>query len=863
VEACLIGVISAVAALTLKQGIGLLGTARVEAANEFGWFILPMAGLLFGGLTGMLLKWVAPEAQGSGITQIKLVLAQLGGSLSLRAAVVKLLGTILILGAGFTLGRRGPTVHIGAALAAQLSMWLPSSPQHRRQMIAAGAASGLAAGFNTPIAGIVFVVEELMRDISGFTLEAAILASFTGAVVSRLFEATFESNEVRLPDIVEGWEIAFNPEEIPFFFVLGIAAGLLGVLFNNSILFSINFYNKLNWSLPVRIAIAGFLSGSIVATLPEFFRNNAGLRDFLITGEADWQITALILVAYFCLTIIAAGSGAPGGLFSPGLVLGAALGYLIGVAQVSVAQVSMMEVGSETTYALAGMGAVFTAIVRVPVTAIVIIFELTASFELVLPLMLTCAIAYLVGENLSKGSLYQKLLVNQGIPFQEESQVNPVFTNKTAEQVMTFPVESLSPDLTLEETCQAVFDSPHRAFPVTKQSKLVGMITQKDLSQFIGSSQSLLLENMMTKNPISVSPNASLQSVLNLLNRYELSHIPVTKRQRLVGMISHSDVIRAEAEEFNQGSSLSPSINPQLSREPSYVVYQTRSPSVGKGRILLPIANPNTAVNLTEIASAIAYSRQAELEILYLIQVPRNESPNQVWVNPTPGRRLLQQAEAIAIEQDIPVHTQLRTTNYRSHTILELIQQRRISLLVMGWQGKRDLITGRLFSTMTETMIQKASCDVVLIKSGNVWSNPQSLSGSQRWLIPVPVGDSKADKVFQLLPQLNALIEASSYIVCPIYSNPDAWQQSDISLREYPGKQFQKQLHGSLEVIPVVEQQETNTILQLAQQHNCDVILLMTTHFSPDFTQQPNFNNGPLATIVNRFQGTLILFRPN
>lgn len=188
-EACLIGILSAFAALLLKTGVGWVGSWRVHLANQFGaiW-VLPLGGLILGLLAGWLLEKGSPEAAGGGIPQVKAALARYPMKLSLRVAIIKLLGTTLVLGAGLTLGRRAPTVHIGAALAAQLSSWLPTTPDHRRQMIAAGAAAGLAAGFTTPIAGVLFVIEELMRDVSGLTLETAIVASFTGAVVSLMLQ---------------------------------------------------------------------------------------------------------------------------------------------------------------------------------------------------------------------------------------------------------------------------------------------------------------------------------------------------------------------------------------------------------------------------------------------------------------------------------------------------------------------------------------------------------------------------------------------------------------------------------------------------------------------------------------------------
>ncbi|NBD32033.1 MAG: CBS domain-containing protein [Cyanobacteria bacterium] len=856
-EACLIGVISALAALTLKQGIGLLGSYRVAAANEHGWLVLPLAGFLFGGLTGVCLQWLAPDAAGGGIPQVKAVLAQLPMSLSLRSALVKLLGTIFILGAGFTLGRRGPTVHIGAALAAQLSIWLPTSPQHRRQLIAAGAAAGLAAGFNTPIAGIVFVVEELMRDISGFTLETAILASFTGAVVSRLLG----SSDVNLSGLVlqRGWEVTFASQEIPFFLLLGISAGLLGVLFNRGILFSLRFYQNLSWPMPLRIAVAGLISGLIVAALPPFFQDNAGLRDFLITGEGGWQVTAIALIAYFFLTLIAYGSGAPGGLFSPALVIGSALGYLIGVGEVA-----LVGTGSANTYALAGMGAMFTAVVRVPVTAIVIIFELTANFELVLPLMISCATAYLVAEGLSQGSLYQELLAAKGINLREETQVDPILARVSAEQVMQYPVETLASELSVDETCQAFSRSAHRGFPVVEQGKLVGIITQTDLGKLMGRSQPLTLREVMTQRPVSVSPAAPLQEVLYLLNRYHLSHLPVTKQDRLVGIITRSDIIRAEVEALHESDTLERPLAQRVIGDPSYIIYQTRSPAVGKGRILLPITNPETVGGLTEFASAIAQYREAELELLHLMKVPRNLAPDQAWVNPTLGRQLLQQAEAIASQYALPVHTQLRTTHYRSEAILEVIQERKISLLIMGWRGTKNVFTGRLFGDITGKMIRRAACDVVFVK-GSRQALAKDRSASQRWLVPLLIGENNTKQLIELLPQLSAFCTAPEYILCTVNRQGTAEKlTSTPSPLEAMVQQFSKQLQAPVEGIMLSPQATENQVLQLATEKDCDVIVLLTTleRASRSLALDASFEHNLPAMIANRFPGTVILVRP-
>lgn len=213
-EACVIGIVSGLAAVLLKQGIGWLGGWRVQLSHQMpAWIVLPLIGLVGGLLSGWLIERLAPEAAGSGIPQVKAALANVPIALNLRVAIVKMFSVMIALGSGLALGRQGPTVQVGAALAGQLSQWLPTSPEYRRQLIAAGAAAGLAAGFNAPIAGVLFVVEEFLQDFSGLTLGTAILASFIGAVVSRLLGGQGLSLNPAMTDSV----VNFSLQDVPFF----------------------------------------------------------------------------------------------------------------------------------------------------------------------------------------------------------------------------------------------------------------------------------------------------------------------------------------------------------------------------------------------------------------------------------------------------------------------------------------------------------------------------------------------------------------------------------------------------------------------------------------------------------------------
>ncbi len=845
-EAFIIGVLPALAALFLKKGIGWLGGWRIRAADHFGaWFALPLIGLILGLLAGWLIEQLSPAASGGGIPQIKAALARFPVPLSLRVALAKIVGTILVLGAGLTLGRRAPTVHIGAALAAQLSSLVPTSPEHRRQMIAVGAAAGLAAGFNTPIAGVLFVVEELMRDISGLTLETAIIASFTGSVVSLLLRPA----DLSLPTSVlkNLPESSFSAPEIPFYLILGVLAGILGALFNRGMLFSLRINRRLNIAMPWRIGLAGLISGIVIACLPPFFRDNAGMRGFLVTGGLNWQTTALAFVAHFFLTMLAYSSGAPGGLFSPALVLGSALGYLVGEGEEF-----LSGTGAESTYALAGMGAFFTAVVRVPVTAIVIVFEITGDFNIVLPLMITSAVAYIVAESVSRGSLYEHLLEVSGIELTDETPSNHFLTGLTAADVMQSQVETLSSDITLDEVIQAMSRSSHRGFPVTEKGKLVGIVTQSDLAKLTQRPGETRLKEIMTLQPVTIHPTASLSDVLYLLNRCQLSRLPVTEGSKLLGIITRTDIIRVEA---NQLSGVNQTTSQSV---PSYGIYQTRSPALGKGRILLPLSNPQTARALFQIAATIARQQQYELECLHVIQVPKHSFPAETQVNAHQSRRLICRVERWGRNSKIPVHTQIRVATDTAEAILETIRERHIKMILMGWQGSSST-QGAIFGNITDTLINKAPCELILVKLGqqpNAY--PNKLDRETSWLIPM-AGGPNAQRGIELLPALTALYsrrDSPKLWLCQVHSP----SQPDPVCTEI--EQATQLLRDELDIpiapICIRAHSVSEAVIRLATVENCDAVMLGASR--EGLLQHAIHGNIPEA-IARGVNSTVILVR--
>jgi len=835
IEACLIGLVAALAAVFLKQGVGWIGTWRVHTAHLLpAWLVLPGIGLAGGLLSGWLVEKVAPEASGSGIPQVKAVLARVPMALDMRVALVKLFAGILALGSGLPLGREGPTVQVGAALAAQLSRIFPTSPDYRRQLIAAGAGAGLAAAFNTPIAGVLFVVEELLQDVSGFTLGTAILASFIGAVVSRWLGG--HSLDLELSAL----HTSFSPQEIPFYIVLGVLAGLLGSLFNQGVLASLTLNRRLlPFGLPWRVGLAGLVCGMAIAFLPVHFRDSAGLKELLTAGGLSWQFAAIAFVAQFILTIFAYGSGAAGGLFAPVLILGAALGSLVGICEHS-----LLHGSAPVTYALAGMGTFFGAVVRVPITGIVIVFEMTTDFNLVLPLMIGSAVAYLVAEQVVPGSLYDRLLEWNGIHLKKEPATGGLLAQLRAIDVMQRRVETLSAQMNLEEAVQAFSHSQHRNFPVVEKGKLVGIITQKDLADIakerLGGEKTV--RELMTPEPVTVNPTDTLAHVLHLLNRYNLSCLPVTEGRKLVGIITRSDIIRAEADHFNGEME---AVGPKPA--PSYVVYQTRAPATGKGRLLVPLSHPDTAATLVQMAAAIAKERDYELELLQVMIVPRNQPPAETPVRTTASRRLLSQAQRLGEAWQIPIHTQIRVAHEVSGAILETVKERHIDLVFMGWKGI-TLTPGRVFSRVVDTVIRQAPCEVVLAKFNGTKT-------FKRWLVPM-AGGPNAREAVRLLPALASLSQKPEIKLCQVFQPTDSLPDTTVLDRSV---HFLKpRVSGKVMALPVHASSVSEAVISFAQHDRSDAIILGASR--EGLLQQAMKGNIP-ETISRNSDCTVILVR--
>lgn len=404
IEIVAVGILTAAAAYVLSKSVGWLGSLRISLSQTGNVWVLPVFGMVGGVLCGLIVKYVAPEITGSGIPQVKGFLRGHPIRMNLVSLLAKLAAGILSLGCGLPLGREGPTVQIGASLSGMFVSLLKNGEKLKRHFIAAGAGAGLAAAFNAPLAGVIFVVEELVREVSSTFVITAGLACFAAATMSDLLG----NHSLDLSSHTDFPTCDFRFADIPNLIILGIVCGALGSFFNWLIIKGMIYRGKIfKQNFPVSIGLAGLICGLTVTLLPQGMHNFAGIKYLIIGHTPGLQFAATALSISFFITIISYVSGAPGGLFGPSLTIGAATGYLLGATELGEwASAS----NAPDLFALAGMGAFFSGVARVPITATVIVFEITRDFNLLLPLLMTTMVAYTVGEKIYSGSVYDRLL---------------------------------------------------------------------------------------------------------------------------------------------------------------------------------------------------------------------------------------------------------------------------------------------------------------------------------------------------------------------------------------------------------------------------------------------------------------------
>lgn len=406
-RAALVGFLAGVVALLFRAaltGADSLRNGILTWAHQypvFGWIFPVLFAMLGAGVSVAITRRYAPEASGSGIPHLEAVLHRFRKLDWKRVLPVKFFGGIIAIGSGLALGREGPTVQMGGAIGDATSRWLKSTERERLTLISSGAGAGLAAAFNAPLSGLIFVLEEVRRDFQPIVFGAAFVAAVIADIIARIGAGQFSVFAVPsypVPPLAS----------LPIFAVLGILAGLLGVLFNRGLLSTIQWYTRIpaRYSL-LAAAVTGGLVGLAGWFSPLLIGSGHALAESALQGELVLIAIPAFFLVRFLLTVSSYGTGAPGGIFAPLLVLGALIGLAVG----QIAHALWPAIAPiPAAFAVVGMAAYFTAIVRAPLTGIMLIIEMTGNYHQMLPLLVSCFCAYAVAEYLKDLPIYEALL---------------------------------------------------------------------------------------------------------------------------------------------------------------------------------------------------------------------------------------------------------------------------------------------------------------------------------------------------------------------------------------------------------------------------------------------------------------------
>ena len=537
-QAVMVGLISGLLVVFFKVSINKLFEFIQNFISQFDLshklLIFPLITTLGGLISGVLVFKFAPETKGSGIPFVKMVMARMGNITRVRTIVVKFLAGVAGIGTGLSLGREGPSVQLGAGAGALVGKIFKMKGTDQGKLIAAGAGSTIGATFNAPIAGTIFVLEELVNKFSASLLFPVLVATVTASSVARHFLGNNPS--FTIPYITH--DLSF--EGISVCIILGIVAGFLGVAFAKIIYKNNEFFEKMdkipNWLKP---AIAGFGIGVIGIFIPYVLGSGNLSVDLLLQHKLALSVVVLVFAVKFFVTPFCFGSGAAGGIFLPMLMLGSFLGYIVA----SIFNMFGFHV-DVVVMAMIGMGAFLASVARTPITAVVMVFEMTAGYTHILPIMLSAAIADLIAEKLNHRPIYASLIVNQ-----VKSPEAKLLSSLLVKNYMKTDLVCFSSNMTISTVQEKIKNCSFKTYPVKNdKNKLLGLITKSDIEDaiFQGVDTNTEINKLMNPSPVTIEPSENLYiAYYRLHSNNAQCLVVVDKNNKIKGLITRQDINKA------------------------------------------------------------------------------------------------------------------------------------------------------------------------------------------------------------------------------------------------------------------------------------------------------------------------------
>ncbi len=512
------------------------GAVALGFMGDYYVVVLPAIG---GALVGLLIHFGAREAKGHGVPEVMEAVVCFGGVIRARVAAIKSLASAICIGSGGSVGREGPIAQIGAALGSTLGQSLKLSDKRVRTLVACGAAGGIAATFNAPIGGAFFALEVILGEWTAEAFAPVVAAAVAASAVGRMVFGDVPA--FRVPD----YGLA-TFAELPLFAILGLLAALVGIALTISIYWAEDRFE----AIPIPPYLIPIIGGLVVGTVGLYHRQLFGVGYGLIEmvlGGVHLNITGLLIkmALIFIATAATLGSGGSGGIFSPSLFLGALMGGIMGLVFHAVFPNLTTTPGA---YALVGMGAVFAATSHAPITAVLIVFELTRDYQMILPLMLACGISVVIARAIYRFSIYNLKLFRRGVHVELGRDAN-LLNETTIGQAMTTDVISISPTATVREAADLFESTKHHGFPIVdEQGELHGIVTITDVRQAEPAQLDKSVREIATHDLVIAFPDENLNDGLRKLGLRDIGRIPVVAREdhrRLLGLITRKNIISA------------------------------------------------------------------------------------------------------------------------------------------------------------------------------------------------------------------------------------------------------------------------------------------------------------------------------
>ena len=519
----------------------------LDYALQLPWYVKLFAPAAGGLIVGPIVFYFAREARGHGVPEVMESIVLRGGAIRPRVMIAKVAASAISIGSGGSVGREGPIVQIGSAIGSAVGQILKVTGSHLRTFVACGTAAGIAATFNAPIAGALFAMEVILSDFGISQFSPIVVSSVAATVVSRHFLGDFSAFSIPSYELVSVFEM------IPYF-ILGILSAFVALGFISILYKTEDLFEGLRIPPLLKPVCGGLLIGGIGIVFPHIFGVGYDTISLALNGEMVGYFMLFLVGLKIIATSITIGSGGSGGIFAPSLFLGACLGGFVGTIVHTLAPELTASPGA---YALVGMGAVASGAMHAPITSILIIFELTNDYRIILPLMIACIISVLITTRLREDSIYTLKLSRRGINLFQGQDVN-VLRSLQVSRVMKTNFEQINPDTSLRTLMDLTVSSPHsNFFVVNSRGQLIGTISIHDIRRIIYEYNELKLVviayDLMKPIQQSFTPTDSLDIVMKELGQVSIDEFPVVNGEngsQLVGTVAKDDVIDAYNKEM-------------------------------------------------------------------------------------------------------------------------------------------------------------------------------------------------------------------------------------------------------------------------------------------------------------------------